>query len=288
MIGTIWKGCDVEMTGAVDFNPDSLRYNEAGLIPAIAQCAETGDVLMMAWMNRASIEKTLQTGKVTYWSRSRAAFWVKGKLGPCAGLGPDRAWIATVVAFLVVIRQTGFHLPHQSPRLFLPPSVMVQRSIDAARNDYHLWIGRVFAPPRYRSNRAHLPLGQTFAMYHGSTLDGGNAAQDSRADVQNHVDGGGIEQIFTANDAADPLCSMSGHHTQIVKISSYIRPVPTPGVADTGQRIIPRHRVLTCMARPRFGEMRWRQACQTRAALSGLAPLGAQRYRSQCGATGAG
>ncbi|WP_299675056.1 phosphoribosyl-AMP cyclohydrolase [uncultured Roseobacter sp.] len=61
------------------FDPDTLTYNDAGLIPAIAQDAESGEVLMMAWMNRAAILRTLQTGKVTYWSRSRQAFWVKGE-----------------------------------------------------------------------------------------------------------------------------------------------------------------------------------------------------------------
>lgn len=60
------------------FDPDSLTFTEAGLIPAIAQDAETGEVLMMAWMNRESILQTLQTGKVTYWSRSRQCFWIKG------------------------------------------------------------------------------------------------------------------------------------------------------------------------------------------------------------------
>ncbi len=57
---------------------DSLKWTDAGLIPAIAQDAETGEVLMMAWMNRESLEETLQTGQVTYWSRSRAALWRKG------------------------------------------------------------------------------------------------------------------------------------------------------------------------------------------------------------------
>ena len=58
---------------------DNLRFNEDGLIPAIAQQNETGEVLMMAWMNRASIEETLKTGHVCYWSRSRQAFWRKGE-----------------------------------------------------------------------------------------------------------------------------------------------------------------------------------------------------------------
>jgi phosphoribosyl-AMP cyclohydrolase len=56
-----------------------LRFNNDGLIPAIAQAHATGEVLMMAWMNRASIEETLTTGQVCYWSRSRGALWRKGE-----------------------------------------------------------------------------------------------------------------------------------------------------------------------------------------------------------------
>lgn len=61
------------------FDPQSLTYNESGLIPAIAQDATTGEVLMMAWMNAESVARTLETGRVTYWSRSRQTFWVKGE-----------------------------------------------------------------------------------------------------------------------------------------------------------------------------------------------------------------
>lgn len=60
------------------FDPTSLTFNDAGLIPAIAQDAKSGEVLMMAWMNAESITQTLSTGQVTYWSRSRQEFWVKG------------------------------------------------------------------------------------------------------------------------------------------------------------------------------------------------------------------
>ncbi len=58
---------------------DDLKYNEDGLIPAIAQQHDTKEVLMMAWMNKASIEESLETGRVCYWSRSRQAFWRKGE-----------------------------------------------------------------------------------------------------------------------------------------------------------------------------------------------------------------
>ena len=61
------------------FDPASLTYDDKGLIPCIAQDAASGEVLMFAWMNAASVARTLETGKVTYWSRSRQAFWVKGE-----------------------------------------------------------------------------------------------------------------------------------------------------------------------------------------------------------------
>ena len=60
------------------FDPASLRYTADGLIPAIAQ-DEDGAVLMMAWMNRQTVEETLATGRVTYWSRSRQSVWRKGE-----------------------------------------------------------------------------------------------------------------------------------------------------------------------------------------------------------------
>jgi phosphoribosyl-AMP cyclohydrolase len=61
------------------FDPASLKYDANGLIPCIAQDHQTGEVLMFAWMNAASLARTLETGNVTYWSRSRQAFWAKGE-----------------------------------------------------------------------------------------------------------------------------------------------------------------------------------------------------------------
>jgi len=58
---------------------DQLKFTEDGLIPAIIQEASTGRVLMMGWMNRASIETTIRTGKTHFWSRSRKRFWMKGE-----------------------------------------------------------------------------------------------------------------------------------------------------------------------------------------------------------------
>jgi len=63
----------------MEFDPRGLTYNADGLLPCIAQEAATGEVLMLAWMNAEAVARTLETGRVTYWSRSRAAFWVKGE-----------------------------------------------------------------------------------------------------------------------------------------------------------------------------------------------------------------
>ncbi len=57
----------------------AIRFNDDGLVPAIAQQFDTGEVLMMAWMNRDSVTETLATGRVCYWSRSRRGLWRKGE-----------------------------------------------------------------------------------------------------------------------------------------------------------------------------------------------------------------
>ena len=60
------------------FDPARLAWDARGLLPAVAQDAETGEVLMLAWMSAESLAETLRTGQVTYWSRSRAELWRKG------------------------------------------------------------------------------------------------------------------------------------------------------------------------------------------------------------------
>lgn len=57
----------------------NIQYNKDGLVPVIAQDKGTMEVLMLAWMNKESIQKTLETGMMTYWSRTRQSFWVKGE-----------------------------------------------------------------------------------------------------------------------------------------------------------------------------------------------------------------
>ena len=60
-------------------NPDALRFDDRGLIPAVVQDAVNGEVLMVAWMNRESLDRTLRDGRTWFWSRSRRELWPKGE-----------------------------------------------------------------------------------------------------------------------------------------------------------------------------------------------------------------
>ncbi|WP_170514010.1 phosphoribosyl-AMP cyclohydrolase [Ruegeria atlantica] len=95
------------MSATVAFDPSSLKFNEAGLIPAIAQDASSGEVLMMAWMNIQAIEKTLETGRITYWSRSRQSFWIKGETSGHVQELVDFRFDCDRDCLLVLVRQTG-------------------------------------------------------------------------------------------------------------------------------------------------------------------------------------
>ena len=89
------------------FDTATLKYNADGLIPAIAQEAETGEVLMMAWMNAGAVERTLNTGRVTYWSRSRQSFWVKGETSGHVQELVDFRVDCDRDCLLVLVKQTG-------------------------------------------------------------------------------------------------------------------------------------------------------------------------------------
>ncbi len=86
---------------------DSLAYNVDGLIPAIAQQYDTGEVLMMAWMNRAAIAETLDTGRVCYWSRSRQSFWRKGESSGQVQLLRELRFDCDKDTLLLQVDQTG-------------------------------------------------------------------------------------------------------------------------------------------------------------------------------------
>lgn len=89
------------------FDPATLVYDTRGLIPCIAQTEGTGEVLMMAWMNADAVAKTLQTGRVTYWSRSRQAFWVKGETSGHTQELVDLRVDCDRDCLLAVVRQEG-------------------------------------------------------------------------------------------------------------------------------------------------------------------------------------
>jgi len=89
------------------FDPETLAYDERGLLPAIAQDADTGEVLMLAWMNAGAVRRTLETGRVTYWSRSRQAFWVKGETSGHVQELVEMRVDCDRDALLVTVRQTG-------------------------------------------------------------------------------------------------------------------------------------------------------------------------------------
>ncbi|MBV7393386.1 phosphoribosyl-AMP cyclohydrolase [Mameliella sediminis] len=89
------------------FDPSTLKYDDSGLIPCIAQDADGGEVLMMAWMNAESVAKTLETGRVTYWSRSRQAFWIKGETSGHVQELVDFRVDCDRDCLLALVRQTG-------------------------------------------------------------------------------------------------------------------------------------------------------------------------------------
>ena len=86
---------------------DSLKFDAQGLIPTIAQQHDSGEVLMLAWMNRRAIEQTIATGRVCYWSRSRGALWRKGETSGQVQRLVDLRVDCDLDALLVKVDQTG-------------------------------------------------------------------------------------------------------------------------------------------------------------------------------------
>lgn len=97
------KGTEVTMNDIVS----NLKFNEAGLIPAIAQQHDSGEVLMMAWMNPDSVRETLKTGQVCYWSRSRQSLWRKGETSGHVQRLVDFRYDCDADTILLQVDQTG-------------------------------------------------------------------------------------------------------------------------------------------------------------------------------------
>ncbi len=86
---------------------DDLKFNADGLIPAIVQDVENGQVLMMAWMNRESLQRTIETGRATYWSRSRLSFWIKGETSGHTQTVKNIAVDCDLDTILLTVEQVG-------------------------------------------------------------------------------------------------------------------------------------------------------------------------------------
>jgi phosphoribosyl-AMP cyclohydrolase len=86
---------------------DAVRFDTAGLIAAVAQQHDTGEVLMLAWMNRAALDETLRTGRVCYYSRSRDALWRKGETSGQVQVLIDARLDCDRDAVLLLVGQTG-------------------------------------------------------------------------------------------------------------------------------------------------------------------------------------
>ncbi|NQV04325.1 MAG: phosphoribosyl-AMP cyclohydrolase [Candidatus Omnitrophica bacterium] len=86
---------------------DDLKFDKNGLIPAIVQDHESGEVLMLAYMNKESLGRTLESGKTCYWSRSRKTFWVKGETSKNFQFVKDVYYDCDMDTLLIKVEQKG-------------------------------------------------------------------------------------------------------------------------------------------------------------------------------------
>lgn len=93
-----------------------LKFNEKGLIPAIIQDAESNEVLMMAWMDKVAIEKTIATGFTHFWSRSRQKYWMKGETSGHVQEVVEILYDCDEDTLLVKVRQHGSGACHTGNR----------------------------------------------------------------------------------------------------------------------------------------------------------------------------
>ena len=86
---------------------EKLKYNGDGLIPAIIQEHSTGRVLMMAWMNQTSLQRTIETGRTHFWSRSRQKYWMKGETSGHTQAVKDISFDCDGDTLLIQVEQVG-------------------------------------------------------------------------------------------------------------------------------------------------------------------------------------
>jgi phosphoribosyl-AMP cyclohydrolase len=97
-------------------NLEDLKYDEKSLIPAVVQEADTGEVLMVAWMNRESVQMTLDSGYTHFWSRSRQKFWKKGETSGSVQEVRDIYYDCDADTLLVKVKQHGSGACHTGER----------------------------------------------------------------------------------------------------------------------------------------------------------------------------
>jgi phosphoribosyl-AMP cyclohydrolase len=95
------------MTQINKINLKDLKYDKRGLIPVVIQDYKKGDVLMLAYMNKESLRRTLKLGKTCFWSRSRRTYWVKGETSGNYQYVKQIAYDCDMDALLIKVRQTG-------------------------------------------------------------------------------------------------------------------------------------------------------------------------------------
>ncbi len=96
-----------DRAAAVPAVVEAIAFNADGLVAAIAQQYDSGEVLMMAWMNRDAVAETLSTGRVCYWSRSRGKLWRKGETSGQVQVLKDFRWDCDADTVLVQVDQEG-------------------------------------------------------------------------------------------------------------------------------------------------------------------------------------
>lgn len=93
-----------------------LKYNDQGLIPTIVQEVNTNEVLMLAYMNEDSLEKTLEIGKTCFWSRSRQKYWIKGETSGNVQIVKEIRYDCDADTLLVKVEQVGKGACHTGER----------------------------------------------------------------------------------------------------------------------------------------------------------------------------
>jgi phosphoribosyl-AMP cyclohydrolase len=93
-----------------------LKYDEKGLIPAIVQDADNGDVLMLAYMNESSLKMTMETGFTHFWSRSRQKYWKKGETSGCLQEVKEICYDCDEDTLLIKVKQQGAGACHTGTR----------------------------------------------------------------------------------------------------------------------------------------------------------------------------